>query len=154
MNSIAKTPAEYFENLPTDRQEPLNKLRTYILDNLPSGFEEQITYGMVSYVIPHSIYPAGYHCDSKQPLPFISIASQKNFIALYHMGMYAMPTLEKWFTEEYQKLSKTKLDMGKSCIRFKKPDQIPFNLISELCRKVTVPEWIQVYETVVKTEKK
>jgi hypothetical protein len=154
MNSIAKTPAEYFENLPTDRQEPLNKLRTYILDNLPSGFEEQITYGMVSYVIPHSIYPAGYHCDSKQPLPFISIASQKNFIALYHMGIYAMPSLEKWFTEEYSKHSKTKLDMGKSCIRFKKPDQIPFNLIGELCRKVDVNEWIQVYESVVKTGKK
>ena len=137
----------YIEQLPEDRREIFEKLRQTILENLPKGFSETISYGMVGYVVPHSIYPDGYHCDTKLPLPFISIASQKNAISLYHLGIYADPTLLEWFTTEYPKFSKRKLDMGKSCIRFKKLDEIPFDLIGELVRKMTVEQWIQLYES-------
>ena len=150
MTSTAKTTNEYLENLPEDRKEPMTKLRDIILKNLPKGFQEQMTYGMPGFVVPHSRYPAGYHCDPKLPLGFVSIASQKNFIALYHMGIYSMPDLSKWFIEEYPKHSKGKLDMGKSCIRFKKPEQIPYELIGELMSKVTPDEWIAQYEMVFK----
>jgi hypothetical protein len=124
----------------------MQKLRQTILENLPKGFIEEMNYGMVGYVVPHSIYPAGYHCDTKMPLPFMNIASQKNFIALYHMGIYANTELLNWFTTEYPKHVKTKLDMGKSCIRFKKPEQIPFDLIGQLCSKMQVEDWIALYE--------
>ena len=146
MTSDAKTPNEYFENLPEERKEAMNELRRTILSNLPEGFEEAMGYGMVGYCVPHSIYPSGYHCDAKQPLPFIGLASQKNFIAFYHMGMYAMPQIMDWFVSEYSKFIKTKIDMGKSCVRLKKKEQIPFALIAELCKKITVQEWIEVYE--------
>lgn len=136
----------YVEQLPEDRQVAINKLRKVIMDNLPDGFSETISYGMIGFVVPHSLYPAGYHCTPSEPLPFISLASQKNFISLYHMGIYAKPELLQWFTEEYPKHSKTKLDMGKSCIRFKKPEQIPYELIAELCTKMTPQEWIEIYE--------
>ena len=122
------------------------ELRKVILKNLPKGFAEVMNYGMLGYVVPHALYPAGYHCDPKLPLPFMNIASQKNFIALYHMGIYADKKLLDWFTKEYPKHSKTKLDMGKSCIRFKKPDQIPFTLIGELASKLSPKEWIALYE--------
>lgn len=141
---------DYISQLPEDRQQPMADLRHVILEHLPKGFEETITYGMVSYVVPHSLYPAGYHCDPKQPVPFLSIASQKNFIALYHMGLYADPGLLEWFTAEYPRHSKTKLDMGKSCIRFKKPDQLPLALIGELTEKMTVGQWLDIYEKGVK----
>jgi hypothetical protein len=123
------------------------------LNNLPKGFEEQMSYGMLGYVVPHSIYPEGYHCNPKLPLPFMNIASQKNFIALYHMGIYAIPELLEWFTSEYPKHSSQKLDIGKSCIRFKKLDQIPFDLIAELAGKMTVEDWINCYETQIKSRK-
>ncbi|HNL71683.1 MAG TPA: DUF1801 domain-containing protein, partial [Leptospiraceae bacterium] len=113
-------------------------------------FEETISYGMISYVVPHSLYPEGYHTDPKQPLPFISLASQKNFIALYHMGIYADEKILHWFVTEYPKHSKTKLDMGKSCIRFKKIDQIPFDLIQELVKKMTPKQWIDLYKKSIK----
>ncbi|MCG3165178.1 MAG: hypothetical protein POELPBGB_00940 [Bacteroidia bacterium] len=154
MQSKATTPEEYLESLPDDRKKAMTELRKVILANLPKGFKEGMGYGMLGYVVPHSIYPAGYHCDPKQPLPFINIASQKNFIAVYHMGVYSDPKLLKWFTEEYVKHSKTKLDMGKSCIRFKKPEQIPFKLIGELASKITVQEWIDIYESHFKNRKK
>ncbi len=125
-------------------------MRQTILKNLPKGFEEGMGYGMLGYVVPHSRYPAGYHCDPKQPLPFVSLASQKNFIALYHMGLYMMPSLLHWFQEEYSKHSKKKLDMGKSCIRFKKADDIPYDLIGELMKKVSPDEWIACYESKLK----
>jgi hypothetical protein len=128
----------------------MHKLRSTILENLPEGFEEVMSYGMIGYVVPHEIYPPGYHCDNKLPLPFINIASQKHFIALYHMGIYADPELLDWFTTAYAKLITTKVDMGKSCIRFKKSELIPFDLIGELCEKITVKEWINTYEAVVK----
>lgn len=146
MKSAANTPEEYINNLPDDRKQVINTLRKTILDNLPEGFKETISYGMIGYVVPHSIYPNGYHCDPKLPLPFMSIASQKNFIAIYHMGLYAIPKLMNWFLQEYPKHCDTKLDMGKSCIRFKKINQIPFALIGELSKKVTVKEWIATYE--------
>jgi uncharacterized protein YdhG (YjbR/CyaY superfamily) len=143
----AKTVKEYIDTLPSERKEAFDKLRKTILSNIPKGFEETISYGMIGYVVPHSKYPNGYHCDPTLPLPFISLASQKNFIALYHMGLYGSEKLLTWFTEQYLKHSKAKLDMGKSCIRFKKMDQIPYELIGELCSKMTVDKWIEFYES-------
>lgn len=150
MQSPAKTPQEYTAGLPEDRKEVIHKIRESITDNLPEGFQEVMGYGMLCYVIPHSIYPAGYHCDPKLPLTLMSVASQKNFIALYHMGMYADPKLFDWFVAEFPKHSKSKPDMGKSCIRFKKMNDIPFALIGELASKTTVQDWINRYETLLK----
>ncbi|CAN5688636.1 DUF1801 domain-containing protein [soil metagenome] len=147
MQSQALTPQEYVDSLPGDRKQAINELRKVILKNLPEGFCEVMGYGMLAYVVPHSLYPAGYHCDPRQQLPFISIASQKNFIAIYHMGIYADEKLLNWFTDEYKHQGNTKLDMGKSCIRFKKPELIPFDLIGKLASKITPEEWIAVYET-------
>jgi uncharacterized protein YdhG (YjbR/CyaY superfamily) len=140
------TVQDYIQSLPEDRQSAITKLCSIVKKNLPKGFEECISYGMIGYSVPHSLYPKGYHCDPKIALPFLSIASQKNFIAIYHMGIYADPTLLNWFTQEYPKHSKGKLDMGKSCIRFKKADQIPFELIAELVTKMTPKQWIELYE--------
>ncbi len=150
MTSKAATPDQYIKELPADRKEAVTRLRTTILKNLPKGFKETMSYGMIGYVVPHEIYPGGYHCDPKLPLPFASIASQKNFIAFYHMGMYAMPEVLKWFTTEYPKYSPAKLDMGKSCVRFKKPEHIPYKLIGELIKKISVKDWIKTYEENVK----
>lgn len=138
--------AEYINSLAEDRQVVIKKLQAIIKKNLPKGFEEEMSYGMIGYVVPHKLYPAGYHCDPKLPLPFLSIASQKNFIALYHMGMYAKPELLDWFTSEYPKHCKSKLDMGKSCVRFKKMEEIPYALLEELMKKMTVADWISIYE--------
>jgi len=150
MQSKAATPKEYLASLPADRQKAMNDLRNAIVKNLPKGFKEAMGYGMLGYGVPHSIYPAGYHCDPKQPLPFMGLASQKNFIAVYSMGLYSDPKLLKWFTAEYQKHSKSKMDMGKSCLRFKKMDEIPVKLIGELASKITVKEWIATYEKAIK----
>ena len=150
MTSQATTPEQYIAELPEDRVEAIKKLRKTINDNLPKGFKEEMTYGMIGYVVPHEIYPPGYHCTPHLPLPFMSFASQKNSINFYHMGIYANPELLNWFTSEYPKYSKTKLDMGKSCMRFKKPDQIPFELIGELVKKVSVEDWISTYEKAFK----
>ncbi len=142
----AKNTTEYFEAIPQERREPMQKLRDVIIKNLPEGFKEGMGYGMLGWSVPHSTYPAGYHCDPKQPLPFLGIASQKNFIALYHMGIYADKELHDWFVAEYPKHVKTKLDMGKSCIRFKKQETIPYELIGELVQKMTPQDWIALYE--------
>lgn len=150
MQYKATTPEEYISQVPTERQEALKKLREIIKENLPDGFQEGIGYGMIGYSVPHSIYPAGYHCTPELPLPFMSFASQKNSINLYHMGLYSKPELYNWFTSEFPKHSNRKLDMGKSCIRFKKAEDIPFDLIGELCTKMTVQEWINIYETNLK----
>ena len=147
MKSNATSVDQYMQELPDDKREAMQKLRDAILKNLPDGFSEEMGYGMMGYSVPHSIYPDGYHCDPKQALPFVALASQKNFIALYHMGIYANPQIYQWFVEEYPKHSKAKLDMGKSCVRFKKMDQIPFKLLGELMTKVSVQEWIETYET-------
>ncbi len=147
MRPLEKTIQEILDNIPTERKEAFHRLHHVIVDNLPEGFEVGISYGMLGYVVPHSIYPAGYHCKKEEPLPFASLASQKNSINFYHMGIYADPGLLEWFVTEYPKYCKSKLDMGKSCIRFKKPDDIPFELIGALMRKMTVAQWINTYET-------
>jgi uncharacterized protein YdhG (YjbR/CyaY superfamily) len=140
------TALEYINALPEERKEAVRKLRQVILDNLPEGFQESFSYGMPGWDVPHSIYPKGYHCNPKEPLPFMGYASQKNSVNFYHMGIYAKPELLNWFVEEYPKHVKGKLDMGKSCVRFKKMDQIPYELIGELVRKMSVQEWIDIYE--------
>jgi len=150
MKVNASTIEEYIDQIPKERKEAFLKIRQVILDNLPEGFSEEMSYGMPGFVVPHSLYPAGYHCKPSEPLPFISLASQKNCIALYHMGIYSDQRLLQWFREEYAKVWRTKLDMGKSCIRFKKIDDIPYQLIGELVSKITVAQWIDIYESFVK----
>jgi uncharacterized protein YdhG (YjbR/CyaY superfamily) len=147
MQSSALTPDQYTAELPDDRKAVIQKLRTIVTNNIPPGFEEVMGYGMLGYVVPHSLYPQGYHCNSKDPLPFFGMASQKNTINIYHMGIYADQKLYDWFVAEFSKHCKSKLDMGKSCIRFKKLDDIPYDLIGELVTKMTVEEWIELYET-------
>ena len=146
MQSRAITPEAHIAEMSEERQQALNKLRSVIKKNLPKGFQEEMNYGMIGNVVPHSKYPADYHCDPKQPLPFMNIASQKNFIAVYHMGMYANPSLLKWFTGAHAKASPKKLDMGKSCIRYKNPGDMPVELIGELASKITIDQWIAGYE--------
>jgi len=150
MKAMGKTVEEILISLPEDRLEPFNKLHDVIMKNLPKGFEAAISYGGLGYVIPHSLYPAGYHCKPIEPLPFAGIASQKNSINFYHMGIYSEPKLLEWFVSEYPKYSEQKLDMGKSCVRFKKLDQIPYKLIGELMKKMSVKKWISIYETNIK----
>jgi hypothetical protein len=147
MQSTAQVPSEYIESLPEDHKEAILKIREAIFKNLPKGFEEVMNYGMLGYVVPHSIYPKGYHCDPKLPLPFMGLASQKNNISFYHMGIYADKKLLDWFVSEYPKHVKSKLDMGKSCIRFKKMNEIPFELIGELAGKLSTEKWIELYES-------
>lgn len=141
-----QSPEEYLATVPEDRKESFEKLRKTINQHLPKGFEECIQYNMLGWVVPYSIYPAGYHCKPQTPLPFINLANQKNFVALYHMGVYAQPELLKWFQDTYPQHAKYKLDMGKSCIRFKKMDDIPYELIAELLGKMTPQDWISLYE--------
>ena len=150
MKANGKTVNEILMNVPKDRAESFNKLHDVIVKNLPKGFEAAISYGGLGYVIPHAIYPAGYHCKPSEPLPFTGIASQKNSINFYHMGIYCNPKLMKWFTTEYPKHTKQKLDIGKSCVRFNKFDDIPYKLIGELMKKMTANEWIKIYETNMK----
>lgn len=145
--ATAATVEEYLNEIPEERKEGVNKLRSIILENLPKGFEEGMSYGMIGYFVPHSLYPSGYHCNPKLPLPFMSFANQKNSISFYNMELYANPDLHAWFVTEFTKYSSEKLDMGKSCVRFKKPEYIPFELIAELVRKVTVKDWISSYES-------
>ena len=150
MKLDANNVQEYLDKVPEERQMAFNKLRQTIIDNLPSGFAEDFSYGYIGFNVPHSLYPAGYHSTPEKPLPFTGIASQKNFIGLYHMGIYANPELLEWFVSEYPKHCKHKLDMGKSCIRLKKMDEIPYELIGELMQRMTVDEWIDLYEATTK----
>ena len=150
MKIDAGSPEEYIRKIPEERKEPMKKLRSVIKGNLPKGFEETMSYGMIGYVVPHSIYPDGYHCDPSLPLPFMHLASQKNYIAVYNSGVYANKVLHDWFVEEYKKRVGKKPDMGKSCIRFKKMDNIPYELIGELSGKMIPKEWIITYEKNVK----
>ena len=153
MISSAITPEEYINEVPDERKDAILELRNVILKNLPEGFEEGISYGMIGYYVPHSIYPNGYQCNTKLPLPYMSFASQKNSINFYHMGIYADKELFDWFVSEYPKYSNKKLDMGKSCMRFKKNEDIPFGLIGELVKKISVKDWIETYELVFKNKK-
>lgn len=150
MQASGKTVQEILTNLPEDRAEPFNKLHDVIVNNLPKGFEAGISYGGLGYVVPHLLYPSGYHCKPAEPLPFAGISCQKNFISFYHMGIYTDPKLLAWFVSEYPKHTSQKLDMGKSCIRFKKLDQIPYELIGELMTKMSLQQWLDIYETQLK----
>ena len=141
---------EYIDSLPEERKKVIKKLRKTVKDNIPKGFKETISYDMIGYVVPHKLYPEGYHCTPELPLPFINIASQKSHIGLYHLGIYSDKKILQWFTKEYANKSKYKLDMEKSCIRFKKLDHIPFELIGELVKKISVEDWIKIYETNIK----
>lgn len=154
MNIKADSVEDYIDSVPEERKAAFIKLRETILKNIPEGFREEISYGMIGYIIPHELYPPGYHVDPKLPLPFTNIASQKNYIGFYHSGIYAMPELHDWFVEEYKKQSKYKLDMGKCCLRLKRPNDIPFELIGELMRKVSPKQFIDVYESVLKNHRK
>lgn len=150
MQSKATSPRRYIDELPEDRREVIQKLRQTILKSLPKGFKEQMSYGMLGYVVPHSLYPDGYHCDTSLPLPYMNLASQKNFVAVYHMGVYSDKKLLDWFVAEFPKHCKRKLDMGKSCIRLKYMDDVPYELIGELSSKISVEEWINMYEKAIK----
>ena len=148
MHSNTTSVEEYINLVPEAQREAIISLRKVIRENIPTGFAEEISYGMIGYVVPHSLYPKGYHCNPKLPLPFLNIAPQKNFIALYHMGLYSNPALLNWFTDEFLNHSKKKPDMGKSCIRFKNPETIPYQLIGELAKRMSVQEWIDTYESI------
>lgn len=150
MKIEATSPEDYISQLSPERAEAIAKLRKVILTNIPKGFQECMIFNMIGYVVPHSIYPAGYHVTPSLPLPFINIASQKNNISLYHSGVYSSPELLDWFVSEYPKHVKTKLDMGKSCIRFKKMENIPYDLIGELVSKLSVEDWVKAYEKAIK----
>ena len=150
MKAVGATVEAILSNLPPERAAPFNKLHEVIVQNLPKGFEAAISYGGLGYVVPHSLYPAGYHCKTTEPLPFAGLASQKNSINFYHMGIYSDPKLYDWFVSEFPKHTKQKLDMGKSCIRFKKMDDIPYQLLGELMQKMTVQDWVSIYESNLK----
>ena len=154
MQSKASTPDAYLAELPAERKEAMQILRKEVLKNLPEGFQETMGYGMMGYVVPHSLYPNGYHCKPADPLPYAGFASQKNFISFYHMGLYANPKLLNWFVTEYPKHTDAKLDMGKSCIRFKNPAKIPFKLFGELMGKLSVKDWIALYESAFRSSSK
>ena len=148
--SKPKTIAEYIAALSPERKIAINQLIACIRENIPAGFEECLNYGMPSWVVPHTLYEPGYHVDPKLPLPFLSVASQKSHVAVYHMGIYADDVLLHWFRENYSKHSKTKLNMGKSCIRFKKIETIPYELIGSLCAKMSPKAWVDIYESQIK----
>ena len=153
MKVVANSVEEYIENTSENHKEAVVKLMDVVKNNIPEGFKEMINYGMIGFVVPHEIYSDGYHCDPKLPLPFINIASQKNFISFYHMGLYASKEHFDWFLSEYTKVSTKKIDMGKSCIRFKKPEDIPFDLIGRLVKRISVKDWIELYETMKPAKK-
>ena len=145
MHRPANSPDEYLALAPAGHQPALRNLRNTIVQHLPPGFVESMSYGTIGYVVPHSLFPPGYHCDPTLPLPFINLASQQHFIALYHLGLYADPQLRDWFVAEYAHHATARLDMGKSCIRFRKPDQIPYKLIAQLCQKVSAATYVARY---------
>lgn len=161
MQSKAATVAEYLDSLPDDRRAALEAVRDVFLKNLGAGFEEGMQYGMIGYYVPHGLYPAGYHCDPKQPLPYAGLASQKNYMSFYLMSLYLAAggrrpeggsDFEKWFRAEWAKTGK-KLDMGKSCIRFKKLDDLALDVIAEALRRVSAEKYIEQYESVLTSKK-
>lgn len=150
MQSKAKTVYEYLAELPEDRRQEIEAIRAIILKNLPKGYEEGMQYGMIGYFVPHSLYPAGYHCDPKQPLPYAALASQKNYMSLYFMGLYGDTEEMAWFQKAWAETGK-KLDMGKSCIRFKCVDDLPLKLIGQAIKRFPVKRYISDYETTMAT---
>ena len=150
MKSSAKTVNEYLRSLPDDRREAISAVREVILANLPQGYEECMSYGMIGYVVPHSIYPAGYRCDPKLPLPYANLGSQKNHMALYLMCVYGDKATEQWFRNAWQAAGK-KLDMGKSCVRFKKLEDVSLEVIGQVIAHAPVDEYIRRIEKVLGT---
>jgi len=149
MQSKARTVKQYLADLPDDRREALQAVRAVILKSLPKGYEEGMQYGMIGYFVPHSVYPPGYHCDPKQPLPFAGLASQKNHMALYLMCIYGDREHEAWFRATWAETGK-KLDMGKSCVRFKKIDDVPLKVIAAAIKRVPAKKFITHYESAIK----
>ncbi|HLG93693.1 MAG TPA: DUF1801 domain-containing protein [candidate division Zixibacteria bacterium] len=145
MQSKAKTVKEYLAELPPERKAAIGAVREVILKNLPKGFAEIMQYGMIGYAVPHSVYPPGYHCDPKQPLPFVGLASQKNHMAVYMMNIYMDKETENWFIKAY-KASGKKLDIGKSCLRFKKVEDLALDVIGQAVGRKSVKEYIALYE--------
>jgi uncharacterized protein YdhG (YjbR/CyaY superfamily) len=151
MQSTASSVDEYIDKLDSKWKAGIIKIRTIIKENIPAGFVETMSYGMIGYVVPHSKYPKGYHVTPNLPLPFISLAAQKNYIALYHMGLNGNPKLKDWFVSEYQKTYNRKMDMGKGCFRFNKNENVPYELIKKLVQKISIDAYIQKYEELIKT---
>src|SRR5690242_11593166 len=152
MQSSAATVAQYLKELPEDRRAAISKVRGVIRKHLPKGLAEQMCTGMISYVVPHRLYPAGYHCGTDQPLPYAYLASHKNHMALYLMTVYQNPPMAGWLREQFQLRGK-KLDMGKSCIRFKRLEDLPLDVIGEAIARVPVADYIQCYEDALKLAK-
>lgn len=148
MQSKAKTVSEHLQSLPEDRKKPIIEIRKALKNNLPNGFEEMMSYGMIGYVVPLKLYKNGYHVDPELPLPFINLASQKNYISLYHMALYKGGLLD-WFVDEWPVHSDQKLDMGKCCVRFKNPEEVPIDLIASLASKMNPQQWIALYEKTI-----
>jgi len=145
---MAKQPRsvkEYLDGLPEDRRKALAKVRAAIRKGLPKGYREGIQYGMIGWSVPHALYPAGYHCDPKQPVPFAGLASQKNHMSVYLMCVYGDEEHRRWFETEWKKTGK-KLDMGKSCVRFKKAEDLPLELLTEAVARVPVDKFLAHYE--------
>lgn len=140
----------YLAALPPERQGPVRRLRDSVAAALPAGFQECLQYGMPSWVVPHALYPAGYHCKPSEPLPFLALASQKASVNVYPMALYADAALLAWFQAEHAKASPRKLDMGKSCVRYSKPEHIPFALWAELAARLTPAQWVALYEAEVR----
>lgn len=154
MKTNGTTIEEILAQVDAERNSVFRQLHETIVAHLPKGFEAGMSYGGLGYVVPHSLYPEGYHCKPSEPLPFAGISAQKGSINLYHMGLYASEPLMKWFVAEYPKHSNRKLDMGKSCVRFKRNDDIPFSLVGELMTKISAQEWITLYEKLYHPKKK
>ncbi len=150
MQSKATTVRDYLAELPSDRRAAIEAVRKVVLENLDDDFEEGMQYGMIGYYVPHRVYPAGYHCDPRQPLPFAGLASQKNHMSLYLMSVYADGAEENWLRDRFAKAGK-KLDMGKCCIRFKTLEDLPLSVIGEAVRRVTVKRHIEHYESAIRT---
>ncbi len=153
MQSKATTVKEYLDSLPEDRRKALNKVRKVIKQNLPKGYKEGMQYGMIGYFVPHSIYPYGYHCNPKEPLPFAALASQKNHMAMYLSCVYGHEGTQDAFRKAWEKTGK-KLDMGKSCVRFKKVEDLALDVIGDTIAKVPVDEYIEFYETAIVSSSK
>ena len=152
MKIQANTIQEYLDQLPEDRRQVMMQLRETILAHLPHGFEEKIQYDMITYVVPRSKYPKGYHCNPEDDLAFLSIGNQKKHLAIYHMGIYMIPEVYQWFVDEYPNYMKTKLNMGKSCIRFTNMKTVPYELIGQLCEKIDVDTYVKAYEAILNKE--
>ncbi|MBL8809425.1 MAG: DUF1801 domain-containing protein [Planctomycetaceae bacterium] len=153
MQSKATTVDQYLKEIPADRRNDINAVRGVLKANLPEGYEEIMQYGMIGYVVPHRLFPQGYHCDPRQPLCFAGLASQKNHLSLYLMPLYGESPELTWFETEWKKSGK-KLDMGKCCIRFKKADDIPIDLIGKLVARWPVSRWTEIYQSMLDTRTK